>query len=355
MVTESRDGARDEATHPRGPATLVDVARHAGVHPSTASRALNANTRAKVSQATVAAVLDAAQVLGYQPNALARGLKMSRTFTVGMLVPDLTNPLFPPIVRGIEDRLLEAGWTLVLANTDNDDVKERSLLKAMTTRRVDGLILATATREYPLLDEIVATRLPTVLVNRTTDQPTVPAVLGDDHDGVGQAVRHLASLGHTKIAFVGGTRTVSTGLVRYHSFLSWMQSAGLEADPARIVFADWFREDLGADAFQELCQRDVEFTAAICGNDLIALGGYTVLRERGLRCPEDVSIVGYNDMPFNDKFWPPLTSVRLPHYQLGHRAADMLVGAIESPGGPPADIRLTPELVVRASTAPPRP
>ncbi len=343
-----------QAGGPKGPATLIDVARRAGVHPSTASRALNGHSRGKVSPATVAAVLDAARRLGYEPNALARGLKMSRTFTIGMLVPDLTNPLFPPIVRGLEDRLRDSGCTLVLANTDNDDDKERSLLRTMTTRRVDGLILATARRDYPLLAEIERAGVPTVLVNRTTDEPTVSAVLGDDHSGVGQAVRHLVSLGHTKIAFVGGTQTVSTGLVRHHSFVSWMRHEGLEADPERIVFARWFREDRGADAFEELLGRGVEVTAAVCGNDLIALGGYTVLRSLGIRCPEDVSIVGYNDTPFNDKFSPPLTSVRLPHYQMGYRAADILVKSIEDPGGPPADIRLKPELVVRGSTAPPR-
>jgi LacI family transcriptional regulator len=339
--------------NPRPAVTLVDVARSVGVHPSTASRALNPRTRGKVSPATVGLVSDAALRLGYQPNSLARALKLSRTFTVGMLVPDLTNPLFPPIVRGIEDRLRESGFTLVLANTDNDADTERSLLDAMTGRRIDGLILATARRDYPLLQEITASRLPTVLVNRTTDETLVPAVQGDDHSGIGQAVRHLVRLGHTKIAHVGGTQAVSTGVARYHSFMSWMLTEGIEPDPARIVFAEWFREDRGADAFRELFDRDVDVTAVVCGNDLIALGGYDVLQERGLRCPDDVSIVGYNDIPFNDKFTPSLTSVRIPHYHIGHRAAGLLMELIQDPGTPPADVRLKPQLVVRRSTAPP--
>lgn len=339
------------------PATLVDVARRAGVHPSTASRALGEHTRERVSPATVTAVRDAARRLGYQPNALARGLKLSRTFTVGMLVPDITNPLFPPIVRGIEDRLLRAGLTLVLANTDNDDAKERSLLAAMSSRRVDGLLLATARRSYPLLAEISAAGLPAVLVNRTTDEPTVPAVLGDDQHGIGQAVKHLAGLGHTRIGFVGAATQVSTGMARQHAFESWMRHVGLVAEPQRIVLARWFKQDLGADAFAELLDRDPGVTAVVCGNDLIAIGGYGVLRQRGLRCPEDVSVVGYNDNPYNDKFWPPLTSVRSPSYEIGQRAAAMLVEAIESAeppgGGTPAEVRLRPELVVRGSTAPP--
>ena len=338
----------------RAPSTLIDVAQAADVHPSTASRALNVKTRDKVSAATVAKVLDAARRLGYQPNSLARGLKMSRTFTVGMLVPDLTNPLFPPIVRGLEDRLRQDGLTLVLANTDNDETKERELLNAMTARRIDGLILATAQRDYPLLPEIIASGMPVVLVNRTTDDGLVPSVVGDDHSGIGQAVRHLVQLGHTKIAHVGGTLDVSTGLNRYHSFVSWMQTHGLEVDPRLVAIATWFQEERGATAFEELFERGAEFTAVVCGNDLIALGGYDVLRERGLNVPGDVSIVGFNDMPFNDKFSPPLTSVRLPSYHIGYKAAELLIEAIDEPGAHPADVRLRPELVVRGSTAAPR-
>lgn len=337
----------------RQPVTLADVARTVGVHPSTASRALDPRTSGRVSPATVALVRDAAMRLGYEPNSMARGLRMNRTFSVGMLIPDLTNPLFPPIVRGIEDRLRESGLTLVLANTDNDEDNERSLLDAMTRRRVDGLILATARREYPVLEEISARGVPIVLVNRTTDATLVPSVQGDDHAGIGQAVRHLADLGHTRIAHVGGTQAVSTGVLRYHSYMSWMLMAGLEPDPDLVVFADWFREDRGAEAFAKLLRRNVDFTAVVCGNDLIALGCYDVLQERGLRCPDDVSIIGYNDTPFNDKFTPPLTSVRLPHYHIGHRAADLLMQLIQDPTTPPADVRLKPELIVRGSTAPP--
>ena len=336
------------------PATLAEVAHAAGVHPSTASRALNTHTQSKVSDTTITRVQNAARHLGYQPNSLARGLRMRRTFTVGMLVPDLTNPLFPPIVRGIEDRLRTGGWTLVLANTDNDDDKERLVLGSMLARRVDGLILATARRDYPLLDEITASGLSTVLVNRTTDDSTVPAVLGDDHAGIGQAVRHLVKLGHTKIAHVGGSQTVSTGVARYNSFLVWMRQAGLEPDPRLIVFAEWFREDRGAEAFEELFERGADFTAVVCGNDLIALGGYDVIRQRGVRCPEDVSIVGYNDTPFNDKFSPALTSVRIPHYQIGFRVADVLLQIIEDNDYQLADMRLKPQLMVRGSTAAPR-
>ncbi|MPZ87656.1 MAG: substrate-binding domain-containing protein [Nitriliruptorales bacterium] len=336
------------------PITLRDVAEQASVHPSTASRALNSRTRDMVNPATVARVLEVARELGYQPNSLARGLKMNQTFTVGMLVPDLTNPLFPPIVRGIEDRLNEQGYTLVLANTDNDDGKERAIISAMGTRRVDGLILATARREYPLLDEILAGDLRVVLVNRAVDNPAVPSVVGDDHAGVGFAVRHLVELGHRRIAHVAGTQAVTTGLARYQSFVSWMQSLDLELDRDLVVFADWFQEQSGARAFAELLDRGRDFTAVVAANDLIALGCYDVLTERGLRVPEDVSVIGYNDIPFSDKFNPPLTTIRIPHYAMGVRGAELLLEAIDDPDATPVSMRLSPSLVIRASTAPPR-
>ena len=337
------------------PATLRDVAERAGVHPSTASRALNTRTREMVNPSTVSRVLDVARELRYRPNSLARGLKMSRTFTVGMLVPDITNPLFPPIVRGIEDRLTGAGYTLILSNTDNSDEKEHSILAAMGTRRVDGLLLATARREYPLLDYILESETPVVLINRTVDNPTVPSVTGDDHAGIGLAVRHLVGLGHRRIAHVAGTQSVTTGLARYHSFVSWMQSAGLEVDRELIVFADWFQEQPGAAAFRALLERGVDFTAVVAANDLIALGCYDVMRERGMSVPGDISVVGYNGIPFSDKFDPPLTTVRIPHYQIGVKAADLLLDSMSESDSTPVALRLSPDLVVRASTAPPRP
>jgi LacI family transcriptional regulator len=334
--------------------TLRDVAHRAAVHPSTASRALNEHTRKMVSAAAVARVLEAARQLGYQPNSLARGLRLHQTFTVGMILPDLTNPLFPPIVRGIEDVLVESGYTLVVANTDNNEEKETRIIEAMQRRRVDGLILATARREYPITERLVEAGVPVVLVNRVSDNPAVGSVSGDDHAGIGLAVKHLAELGHRRIAHVAGTQAVSTGLGRYHAFMAWMLSLGLELDHDLIVFADWFREDAGATAFRELLHRRQDFTAVIAANDLVALGCYDVCRERGIAIPVGLSVVGYNDMPFCDKFAPPLTSVRVPHYQFGIKAAELLLKALVEREPSPGAVLLAPSLAVRESSGPPR-
>jgi LacI family transcriptional regulator len=338
----------------RKSATLRDVALAAGVHPSTASRALNESTRPMVKVATVRKVLSAADRLGYRPNSLARGLKMSRTFTVGVLIPDLTNPLFPPVVRGLEDGMAGPGYTVVAANTDGDDDKERAIVEAMLNRRIDGLVVATARREHPLVQELARSGIPLVLVVRTVDDSPVSAVVGDDHEGIGLAVRHLVALGHTRIAHVAGPQDVSAGLVRYHSFLSWMGHVGLPVDEDLVVFTDAFQEAPGAEAFRTLLDRRVEFTAAIAGNDLIALGCYDVMAERGLHIPQDVSVVGYNDILFCDKFNPPLTTVRIPSYQMGLKAAELLLDAIKSPGDAPISLRLKPQLMQRRSTGPVR-
>ena len=305
-----------------------------------------------VNVATVRKVIGAADQLGYRPNSLARSLKMSRTFTVGVLIPDLMNPLFPPIVRGLEDAMSALGYTAVTANTDDDDEKERAIVEAMLTRRIDGIVVATARREHPLVHELAADGVPLVLVVRTVDHSPVSAVVDDHHAGMGLAVRHLASKGHQRIAHIAGPQTVSAGLVRYQSFVSWMQYEGLAVDPDLVVFSDAFQEAPGAAAFGRLLDRRTEFSAVIAGNDLIALGCYDVAAERGLRIPQDVSVVGYNDILFADKFCPPLTTIHVPSYQMGMKAAELLLDAIRCPDQQPVSLRVAPSLVERQSTAP---
>lgn len=342
------------ATPPSRPPTLREVAEAAQVDPSTVSRALRPDTQRMVRPDTLARVLATAEMLGYRANPFARGLKNQRSMTIGMLLPDLANPLFPPIVRGIEDGLRDMGYVLIIANTDRDQARERSLVDALMARRVDGLILATAERSYPLLDELVAGGVPTVLVNRTVDAPAVPTVSSDAHQGIGLAVRHLAELGHRRIAHVGGPQSVSTGFLRHQYYTAWLQSLGLSADNDLVVFADWFTKDLGARACTELLDRTTDFTAIVAANDLIALGCYQALRRRGLKVPQDVSVVGYNGSRWCDDVCPPLTSVHVPKYEVGRRASALLLETFGSRQTVPARVLLPTTLDVRESTAPPR-
>jgi LacI family transcriptional regulator len=336
-----------------GRVTLREVADVAGVHPGTASRALNAETRPLVNEETAQRVLRAADELGYRPNPIARGLKTNRSYTVGVLIPDLMNPLFPPIVRGIQDRLEEAGYTPLIANTENDPERERIDFERLRARQVDGFITATARRDDDLLTDVAAIGTPVVLVNRRLEQATLPAVVGDDRGGMRLAVEHLADLGHRRIAYLAGPQEVSTGYLRYEGFLEAMRDRGLEPDPELIRFGDAFTEAEGLRLCSELLDAAMTPTAIAAGNDLVALGCYDVFEERGIRCPEEISVVGFNDMPFAGRFDPPLSTVRLPHYEIGARAAELLIELQGETQAPPPQIQLAPEFVARSSTAPP--
>jgi LacI family transcriptional regulator len=329
------------------PPTLDDVARAAGVHKATASRALNPATRHQVSARTAYRVSLEATRLGYVPNTLARGLRTSRTAAVGVLIPDLTNPLFPPIVRGIQDRLEQHGYTALLVNTDGDEARERAEFNALRSRRVEGFIVATARRHHPLLELAVRERIPFVTVNRSTELPTVPAVLGDDADGVAQAVAHLRALDHTRLAHLAGPQTLSTGYVRMRAFRA-------AAPGAAVVECASYTEAAGYDAARLLFERHPHTTAVLAGNDLIALGTLRAIEDLGRCCPADVSVVGFNDMPFADRFRPPLTTVHVPHHLMGVQAAQLLLDHLRA-AAPSWSILLPARLVVRGSTARRRP
>jgi LacI family transcriptional regulator len=335
-----------------GRATLRDVARIAGVHPGTVSRALNPATEALVRDETVVRVRRVAEELGYTPNPLARGLKTNRSFTVGVIVPDIQNPLFPPIIRGIDDRLGEAGYTPLIANTDNDPARERVDFEAMRARAVDGFVTATARLDHELLDEVAALGVPLVLVNRGLEDGGLPSATADDRAGVRLAVEHLVALGHRRIAHLAGPQDVSTGRRRHAGYCEAMEAAGLDPSPVRAGRA--FTEPEGARLCEELLGEDADVTAIVAGNDLMALGCYDVFAARGIECPRELSVVGFNDMPFAARFAPPLTTVRIPHYEIGVAAAQLLLDILN--GGPDdaTEVVLPPELVVRGSTAAPR-
>lgn len=335
--------------------TLRDVAHQAGVHTSTASRALNPETRSVVNADTVARILATADRLGYRPHPLARGLRKNKTMSVGMVIPDIENPLFGPIVAGAELALGDEGYSLLITNADRSDEHTRGVVQALVARRVDGMILATAARSDEVIRTLAEEGIPVVLVNRSTEDVSVPAIVGDDHAGIGLAVRHLAGLGHRRIGHVAGPQHLSTGSGRHRAFLDWMQSLGLEADPSVVEEATWYQVDPGYKAARVLLERRPDLTAIVAANDLIALGCYRAVQEAGREVPGDVSITGYNDIPLLDLMQPPLTSIRVPYRQMGLEAARTLLSMIGpdpvSVGSAP--IRLTPSLSVRASTAPP--
>lgn len=334
--------------------TLSDVAREAGVHTSTASRALNESTRAVVNPQTVQRVLAVANELGYRPHPLARGLRTNRTMTVGFVIPDVENPLFGPIIAGAEAGLAQGDYSLLIVDDRGDPGQA---VETLLARRTDGLIVASSARVDDVTNHLSDRRVPVVLVNRSTEGDPFPSIVGDDHAGIGAIVEHLAGLGHRRIGHVAGPRNLSTGLGRYQAFLSWTQSLGIDAGNDDIEEASWFQVEPGFVAASALLDRRPDLTAIVAANDLIALGCYRAIRQRGLEVGVDISVTGYNDMSLLDLMQPPMTSVRVPYRQMGEEAASTILSMIA--GGPdekdwPVSRKLVPRLVVRDSTRPPR-
>jgi LacI family transcriptional regulator len=238
-------------------------------------------------------------------------------------------------------------------NTDNDAERERSHLEAMLARQVDGLIAATARLDIAVLAEAAARRTPLVLVNRSLEDDSVPAVTVDDRRGVALAVEHVAGLGHRLIGHVAGPQNVSTGHRRRLGFVETMDALGLPVDHGHVSFAQAFTEPDGARACAEILQHEPRVTAIVAANDRLAIGCYDALAAADLCCPEDISIVGFNDMPFIDRLRPPLTSVRVPQREIGTTAAELLLAQLAEGKAPARELLLEPELIIRASTAPP--
>ncbi|MDE0004052.1 MAG: LacI family DNA-binding transcriptional regulator [Rhodospirillaceae bacterium] len=335
------------------PANIKDVASRAGVHPSTVSRVLNPATRSMVSDHLARKIMRVAEELGYRRNPLAAGLRTQRTHTVGIVLPDITNPVFPPMVRGAEHTLGGEGYTAILADSGGRRRSERTILENMKSRRVDGLIIAAARRKDPIVDECVELGIPLVLVNRTVDKHNVAAVINDDELGIELALEHLKALGHRRVAYVGGPQSTSTGYVRYRTFIRWSKRLGLNVGRELVVNARDYTESAGQRAFTRILERTKDFTAVLSANDLLALGCYDGIRACGLRCPDDISVTGFNDMPFVDRFDPPLTTLHIPLDDLGVQAAQLLLERIRQPDAPVKQLRLEPRIVVRGSTAPP--
>jgi LacI family transcriptional regulator len=260
-------------------------------------------------------------------------------------VPDLTNPVIPPIVRGAEEALWEVGMACLLADTDNDPGREAALIEELRARRCEGLIVASATRDSEAVAALADADVATVLVTRGIDAGGLPLVAADDAAGVRAVVAHLLELGHERIAHVTGPRELSTTERR-------LRAVREAAGDAPVVFGDGFTIAAGERAAAELLRAHPDVTAIVAGNDMIALGCYAALAAAGLRCPDDVSVTGHNDMPFVARAQPPLTTVAIPARELGAEAARVLLTRLRG-NDVPERVLLETRLILRGSTGAP--
>ncbi|GAA1691467.1 LacI family DNA-binding transcriptional regulator [Microcella alkalica] len=333
--------------------TIDDVARLAKVHKATVSRALNEQTADMVHGATAERVRQAARELGYVPNAMARALRVNVSMTIGIVVPDLMNPIFPPIVRGIERVLQPRGYTVLVANTDGHADVEAAAIESLTRRRVDGFILATGRLDdEQSLAAAHADGIHVVMVNREAAAGApYPSVSGDNTAGVALSLDHLLELGHTRLLYLAGPQNYSTTRSRAIAFQSLVR--GRNGLTTSVVEVGELTAEAGSAAMDRVLSSPGPLpTAVLAGNDLVALGVLRSVRRHGLRCPEDISVVGFNDMTFAEDFCPPLTTVHLPLVDIGAEAARILLAGIEDGEPRRSTVELPVSLVVRKSTGP---
>ncbi|MER3399282.1 MAG: LacI family transcriptional regulator [Chloroflexota bacterium] len=333
--------------------TLKDVAELAGVHPATVSRVLRGDGKLRVSAETRERILTAAARLKYQPHSIGRSLKLRRSFTLALVLPDVGNPVFPEIIKGAERGVAERGYSLVLVHLEptGPGPREQPYLRLVRQNRVDGLLLATAELQDGFIQELAELGVPFVLVNRRWGE--LPRyVIADDQAGAKLAVSHLVGLGHRQIAHLAGPLSTDTARRRFEGYQEGLLVAGLPFQPELVEECGYSWEG-GVAGARRLLSRRPRPTAVFATNLLVAAGAMLVIREHGLQVPADISVVGFHDAPLAQVFNPPLTTVVFPLYRMGYEAARALVGLIE---GERNEVRvvLPPDgLVVRESTAPP--
>jgi LacI family transcriptional regulator len=329
--------------------TISDIARIANVSKATVSRVIN-NKSEGVSEETAQRIRKIINELGYRPNTLARSIVNSKAKMLGLVIPDITNPFFPQLVRGIEDYANSCGYTVFLCNSDNDPKKEERYLLSLIDKRVDGVILASASSHSSILDQMNNYKIPFVIVDRPLNNESVDlCVYANNYNVVYAAVEHLIRSGHKRIAFLGGTKNVITTNERYEGYKNVIKDANIPLRKSLIRFGDYSIIS-GAEMVESLIENNTDFTAIMAGNDLIAIGAVKTLKKRGIRIPEDCEIIGFDGIEIAEIFDPSISTVVQPVYEIAVESAKLLLGKINGEITSPRKIIVEPTLVLRTTT-----
>ncbi len=330
---------------PQG-ATIKRVADRAGVSIATVSRVF-ADPRA-VSETLRLRVQDAARALNYRPSRAARTLRVGTSQAVGVVIPDLENPFFTAVVRGIELVLQAAGYTLLLANSDEDAGRERNILETLRADGVAGLIFVPINAAREAYREVLAPPLHIVAVDRSPANIRPDLVTVNNVEGTRAGVEHLLAMGHRDVALLGGPSRHSTAKERERGYHDALRASGRTVRPELVHYGD-FREEGGYDGMKALLALPRRPTAVFVANNLMTLGAFRALHEAGVRIPEELSLVGFDDMPWATSLNPPLTAISQPSQEIGSSAADLLLDRIARPERATRHLILETTLVVRAS------
>lgn len=328
--------------------TIEDVAKVAGVSKSTVSRVVN--NIPLVNEKTRKKVLKAIQETGYKPNALARGLTTRRTGTLGLIISDISNPFFAEVTRGVEDFASAYSYNVILCNTDERPEKERRAVDLLLSKQVDGIIFTSARMTETDLSSVIEGRIPFVFIGRVVEDVEADYVIVDDELGGFQATDHLIRLGHTRIGFIGGAADASAQIDRARGYRNALKMRGLAVDES-LMINGMFKQEGGyaaAEKFLEMGEKRP--TAVFAANDIMAIGAMDAFMSHGLRVPEDIAVVGFDDIPLARMKAVDLTTVSQPKYDLGIIAARMLLRRLDSKTRQGFQhVIIPPKLVVRKS------
>lgn len=329
--------------------TMSDVAKKAGVSLMTVSRVIN--HKDDVNSETRQRVMQVIEELDYRPSAIARSLATQQTRTIGLVIPDVSNPFFADITRGIEQLAYAQGYHVFLCNTEEDPARELALIESLEEKRVDGLVLCSSRLSEALLADLLP-RLPAVvLINRTIsidDDDPFPSVILDDEHGGWLATNHLIQRGHSRIGLLAGPANSFSGQGRHTGYLTAMAAAGLSSQPGWIVNCQPSVEG-GYLAARSLLHQHPELTALFCYNDLVSVGALQACSELSRRIPQDLMVVGYDDIPLAALVSPTLTTCRVQRRELGALAVDALLERLRDCTEGCKQIVLQPDLVIRQS------
>lgn len=330
-------------------ATIKEVARRAQVSVGSVSNVLSGAV--PVSERLKQRVMEVIRELDYHPNHVARSLKIRQTKMLGMVVADITNAFFPLVVRGAEEAAWQQNYMLITFNSDDQPDRERQVLSALRTRRVDGILLVAASTEGDLshIQGAMDAGIPVVCIDRVITNLNVDCLSVDNVNGARKATEHLIACGHRRIAILTGPLSVPVARDRLEGYRQALDTAGIPVDES-LIRQGGFRTETGYTASLELL-REARPTAVFSSNAMMALGLMRALNELNLRCPEDVGILTFDDPVFSQSVRPELTCVAQPAYELGFRGAEMLIERLKQPDSPRIVAQLDTELRIRKSTA----
>jgi len=329
------------------PTTIRDVAALAGVSAATVSRVMNgkADVAADLRQRVLAAVTE----LGYRRNGPARSLRTRAAMVLGIIISDITNPFFTAVVRGAEDQAQLAGYSVVLANADEDVAKEARYLEVAADEQMAGVLLSPASPRQTSIDVLVERGIPVVTIDRRLTAAAVDSVTVDNHLAARKAAQHLIDQGCLRVGIVAGPVQTTTGASRLAGYRAALRAAGRTVDPSLVAYAD-FRTEGGYVATRTLLRQRQPPDGLLFSNNLMTVGGLRAIAEAGLAIPDDIAIVGFDDAIWTTALRPPLTVVAQPVYEIGQTAARLLLRRIEGEKFPPRRVVLRAELIVRASS-----